>query len=58
MQMKDAEQERISSAAAVFGKKGGSARGPRKARTPDHYVRISKLAHASRKRNAKKRGIV
>lgn len=41
--MNDAEQERIKAAASLFGRKGGKAKGPRKARPREHYQRIAKL---------------
>lgn len=51
----DAEQERQSHAASIMGRKGGSAKGARKARTPDHYRRIAKLGAAARKAQTKKK---
>lgn len=51
MTLHDAEAERIKSAASIFGRKGGAAKGPRKARTPDFYRRIGKLGVAARRKN-------
>lgn len=53
MTLNDAEAERLASLASLMGKKGGSARGPRKARGPDHYRRIAKLGAAKKAANAK-----